>query len=205
MVGVFEESNVPAGDKRRPTGIAGLDFQLGGGFPSGTSIVISGTPLSGVEVMARQFWEAGNAEGSYLMMDAPPEEGMTALSRSADPDSLVQQMKGEWIVIDSLSTIIIEQGIDEAVSMLHDRISHILKSGANVLFILYAAIHTPVEITRVMRAADIYISMEEEKHGNEIERRLSIHKIRGIAVPSRIFPYDIGAKEIELSTTARVV
>ncbi len=57
----------------------------------------------------------------------------------------------------------------------------------------------------MMRAADVFIVLRQEIHGNEFERTLAIEKIRGANVPQRVIPYHIIAKGLELSTTSRVV
>jgi KaiC/GvpD/RAD55 family RecA-like ATPase len=189
---------------KRSTGISGLDFQLGGGFPIGTSIVVYGNPLTGLDRFARQFWKADGNDSSYLMIDAMPEEGMIEV-KDLQPENLKTLMKGERIVIDSLSSIIQEKGIDEAAHLITKGIDGLRKNGTNVMFILYRDVHTAFEEMRVMREAEIFISLREEAHQNEIERKLTIHKIPSMDVPSRVFPYLIRNDGIELSTTDRVV
>ena len=66
---------------------------LNGGVPSGTRIIISGSPLSGLELLAQQFWQAGEEGGTYLMLDAVPEEGMTD-ARGMDAAALAGAMQG---------------------------------------------------------------------------------------------------------------
>ena len=72
---------------RRTTGVTGLDFPLDGGFPTGTSIIVYGHPLSGVDLMAKQFWkpesDESKEEGIYLVLDEDPESGMVEAAASA--------------------------------------------------------------------------------------------------------------------------
>ncbi len=189
---------------RRSTGIAGLDFQLGGGFPEGTSIVVYGGPLTGSDRMAKQFWQADERESKYFMIDSAVEEGMIDVL-GTKPEDLIQAMKGERIVVDSLSSIILEEGIDVALRLLTDGIGTMKEAGGNALFLMYAGLHTPMEEVRIMRAADVFLTLLEEYHGNTIERKLIINKLLYSDVPSRIFPYNIMDFGLELSTTARVV
>lgn len=190
--------------QRRSTGITGLDFQLGGGFPEGTSIVIFGSPLTGSDRMAKQFWQADERESRYFMIDSFVEEGMIDVL-STKPEDLIEAMKGDRIVVDSLSSIILEEGIDVALRLLTDGISAVKAAGGNALFLLYDGLHTRMDEIRVMRAADIFITLLEEYHGNTIERKLIINKLLYTDVPSRIYPYNIMDFGLELSTTARVV
>lgn len=193
-----------ANTTRRSTGIAGLDLALDGGFPPGTRIIIFGAPLSGLELLAQQFWQSENQSGSYLMLDAVPEEGMTD-ARDMDAVALAEAMQGERVIVDSLSTLILKRGIDAAVEFILEDTRGIVEQGATVVYLLYTGLHSPLEEARMMRAADIFITLRHQIHGNEFERTLAIEKYRGANVPQRVIPYHIVAKGLELSTTSRVV
>ncbi|MBP2132904.1 KaiC/GvpD/RAD55 family RecA-like ATPase [Methanomicrobium sp. W14] len=189
----------------RSTGIVGLDFQLGGGIPVGKSLIVFGSPLSGCELFAEQFWLADKSKKStYLMIDSTPKEGMTG-SSVMNPDDMAAEIKGEWVVVDSLSTIILKYGIEAAVSFIDHGIKSITEKNGNVLFVLYSGIHTPEEVMKVIRRSDIFITLSGSFHGNEIERNLTVNKISGQDVPKRAYPYDIMSWGIELSTTGRVI
>ncbi len=190
--------------KKRSTGIAGLDLTLDGGFPIGTRIIVYGSVLSGLENLARQFWKTDDDTGLYLMLDAEPAAGMCD-ARELSLKELAAAMQGDRIVVDSLSTLIHNYGINAAAEFLTRATARLTQQGANVLFLLYKGIHTPIEEVCLMRAADVVIVMRQEVHGNEFERTLAIEKIRGMQVPARAVPYNITSKGIELSTTTRVV
>ena len=189
---------------RRSTGIIGLDLALNGGLPPHAHVIVSGLPLSGLELLAEQFWKSGEQEGTYLMLDAAPQEGMTD-ARGMDPVALAGAMQGDRIVVDSLSTLIGKWGIDATTRFILDDTREVIERGATIIYLLYTGLHSPVEEARVMRAADVFISLRQEIHGNEFERTLAIEKLRGANVPQRVIPYHIIAKGLELSTTSRVV
>lgn len=189
---------------RQSTGIAGLDLALDGGFPPGSRIIISGSPLSGLELLAQQFWQAEEGSGTYLMLDAVPLEGMTD-ARGMDAAALVGAMQGERNVVDSLSTLISAWGIDAAAGFVAEDTRTLIEGGATIAYLLYTGLHTPHEEARLMRAADVFITLRHQIHGNEFERTLAIEKIRGSEVPQRVIPYHITAEGLELSTTSRVV
>lgn len=193
-----------ANTTRRSTGIAGLDLALDGGFPPGTRIIISGSPLSGLELLAQQFWQAGEKTGTYLMLDAVPTEEMTD-ARGMDAVTLAGAMQGERIVVDSLSTLIADRGINAATRFVLEDTRGIVDSGATIVYLLYTGLHSPLEEARMMRAADIYMTLRHQVHGNEFERTLAIEKLKGADVPQRVIPYHIIARGLELSTTSRVV
>ena len=190
--------------KKRTTGIVGLNLLLDGGFPQGTIIMVYGTALSGVDLAAIQFWKVEGDEGTYLMNDGDVETGMVDATE-LHPEMYLPQMIGGRIVIDSLSTIIIRYGIDGALKFLRLAREEIKKRGANIIFVVYTGVHTPVEMTRIMRAADIVIEFKTEIHQNELERTLAVHKIRDSAAPQRLLPFIITDNGIEASTTSRVV
>jgi KaiC/GvpD/RAD55 family RecA-like ATPase len=79
------------------------------------------------------------------------------------------------------------------------------KRGANLMFIVYTNVHSPVEMTRIMRAADLVLELKTDIHQSEIERTLAVHKIRDAAAPQRLLPFIITEHGIEASTTSRVV
>ena len=191
--------------KKRTTGIVGLNLLLDGGFPEGTLVMIYGTPLAGVDLAANQFWKAeGGEEGTYLMNDGDIEIGMIDAT-DMHPEMYLTQMAGGRIVVDSLSTIVIKYGIEGALKFLRLAREEIRKRGANLVFVVYTGIHTPVEMTRIMRAADIVIEYKTDVHQSEIERTLAVHKIRDAAAPQRLLPFIITERGIEASTTSRVV
>ncbi|MGD1005044.1 MAG: ATPase domain-containing protein [Methanoregulaceae archaeon] len=200
----LEDVPISGKPKKRSTGIVGLNLLLDGGFPTGTTIMIYGTALSGVDIAAKQFWKVEGEEGTYIMNDGDVDVGMFDAT-DIHPEMYLPQMAGGRIVIDSLSMIVIKYGIEEALKFLSLARQEIRKRGANMLYIVYTGVHTPVEMTRLMRAADVVIELNSETHQNEIERTLSVHKIKDAAAPSRMLPFIITDTGIEASTTSRVV
>lgn len=193
-----------AKDNRRSTGITGLDLAMEGGFPVGTAIVVQGSPLTGIDHMARQFWGMDSNSGSYLMIDGEVETGMIKAA-GMTTDQLADLCKGDRVVVDSLSTIIKSYGIDSALSFLEKVKGEISTRNANLMLLLYTDLHTAQEEIRIMRMADVVIELKEVIFMNEIERQLAVHKIRRGQVPKRLIPFNITEKGIELSTTSRVV
>ena len=190
--------------KKRSTGIVGLNLLLDGGFPVGTTIMVYGTPIAGVDLAALQFWKVDGEEGTYLMNDGDVESGMIDASE-LHPEMYMTQMAGSRIVVDSLSNIIIKYGIEEALKFLRLARDEMRKRGSNIMFIVYSGIHEPVEMTRIMRAADVVIEFGSEVHQAEIERTLAVQKMREGASPRRLLPFIITENGIEASTTSRVV
>ncbi|MDO9323668.1 MAG: ATPase domain-containing protein [Methanoregula sp.] len=201
----IQDISVSGKVKKRTTGIVGLNLLLDGGFPEGTLIMIYGTPVAGVDLSAKQFWQAdGGEEGTYLINEGDVEVGMID-ALDLHPDMYIPQMAGKRIIVDSLSTIIIKYGIEEALKFLKKTREEMKQRGANLLFIVYTGIHTPMEMTRIMRASDLVIEFKTDIHQSDIERTLAVHKIKDAAAPQRLLPFIITEKGIEASTTSRVV
>ena len=191
--------------EKRSTGVVGLDFQLEGGIPKGRSMIVFGEALSGCELFATQFWLADESkESSYLILDNIPGGGMI-WAGDFSIQELSAAMKGDWVVVDSLSTVILKYGIDAAVYLLTKGSEEIKENGGNILFIMYRGVHSPADEAKISRYSDIFITLFENLHGNEIERSLTINKIYGNDVRKRAYPYNIMSFGIELSTTGRVV
>ncbi len=200
----IEDVSISGKPKKRSTGIVGLNLLMEGGYPDGAIVMMYGTALSGVDIAAKQFWKVEGEEGTYLMNDGEIESGMIDATE-LHPEMYLPQMAGGRIVIDSLSTIVIKYGIDGALKFLHLAREEVRKRGANLVYIVYTGIHTPVEMTRLMRAADIVMELRTETSQNEIQRFLAVQKIKDAAAPSRMLPFIITDKGIEASTTSRVV
>ncbi len=193
-----------AKENKRSSGIMGLDQAMEGGFPMGTAIVVQGSPLTGIEHMARQFWSTEGETGVYLMIDTEPEEGMTD-ARMTDPSAFPGLYTSNRIVVDSLSSVILKYGIDAGLECLSTAKKDVAARNANILFTFYSDLHTPREEIQILRLADVIIELKEVIFMNEIERQLAVHKVKKMAVPKRLIPFNITEKGIELSTTSRVV
>lgn len=206
-----EQKNAPDGfladaeRKKRSTGIIGLNLLLDGGFPRGTLVMVYGSPVDGVDIAARQFWQTGDEEvGTYLVNDADPEVGMVNVS-DVHPSMYIQWLIGDRMVIDSLTSMVIRYGIDGTLQFLRQAREEIRQTGANIMFIVYTGVHTPVEMTRLMRLADIVIEFSSSISQAEIGRTLAVQKIKAAPAPQRLLPFIITDRGIEASTTSRVV
>jgi len=182
--------------------MAGLDNVLDGGFPRGTTILILGSSTSGLELMGRQFWEQ-EPGGTYLILDAEPDEGMVD-ARHLPPDRLATMMKGERVVIDSLSSIVKKYTIEITIQFLSICLRDTRKRGSNILFLCYRDVHDPMEMARIIRAVDIVLELGDINAGTDTVHVMAIRKNRGHQVPEEGIPYLITAKGLEPSTTRRV-
>jgi len=186
------------------TGIVGLNLLLEGGFPKGTVIMVHGTAVAGVDLAAQQFCNGGGGDsGTYVSPEELFEE--TGADATMNPAMLLELMKGTRTVVDSLSAIIERYGIEQTLFLLSLIKESVRLSHANLMFIVYSGVHTPMDMTRIMRVADVVIELKTDVQQAEIARTLAVQKIKGGPVPRRLLPFIITESGIEASTTQRVV
>lgn len=189
---------------RSSTGINGLDLALEGGFIPGSSILLIGSATSGLDRFARQFWAVSPQKRSFFMLDGYPEEGMV-YARTLPAQDIFQEEPGRGLVVDSLSTLIMKDGIDQVLRGIVACRPVILEAKEHAFFTLYRGLHAPYNEILLIRLCDTVIELHEELRGNEIIRALEIKKISGMQPPGRVLPFIVTEKGIELSTTSRVV
>ncbi len=89
---------------RAPSGIEGLDELMGGGFPKGKSIVVSGVPGSGKTTFCMEFLYKGIVDygepGVYVTLEESPESVMRNMMKfGMDFKSLAS--KGKIVLVDA--------------------------------------------------------------------------------------------------------
>ncbi|NLL09609.1 MAG: hypothetical protein GX268_01700 [Methanomicrobiales archaeon] len=189
---------------RNRTGINGFDLALDGGFLPGSTILLIGSATSGVDHFARQFWEVLPEHRRFFMLDGYLLDGMVH-ARGLTSAEIFAHIGDGGFIIDSLSTLIMREGIDPVLAGVVSCRATIQASRDNALFTLYEGLHAPYNEILLVRLCDVVIHLHEERHGNEIIRTLDVKKLTGLEPPGRLLPFIISGKGIELSTTSRVV
>jgi len=205
-----EESDDKAGTMirtyvgRNRTGINGFDLALDGGFLPGSTILVIGSATSGIDQFARQFWEILPEHRRFFMLDGYLLDGMVH-ARGLSTAEIFAHAGDGGLIIDSLSTLIMREGIDPVLAGVVSCRAIIQVSRDNALFTLYEGLHAPYNEILLIRLCDVVIHLHEDMHGNEIIRTLDVKKLTGLQPPGRLLPFIITGKGIELSTTSRVV
>jgi len=205
-----EESDDKAGTMvrtyvgRNRTGINGFDLALDGGFLPGSTILLIGSATSGIDQFARQFWEILPEHRRFFMLDGYLLDGMVH-ARGLSTAEIFAHAGDGGLIIDSLSTLIMREGIDPVLAGVVSCRATIRASRDNALFTLYEGLHAPYNEILLIRLCDVVIHLHEDMHGNEIIRTLDVKKLTGLQPPGRLLPFIITGKGIELSTTSRVV
>jgi len=205
-----EESDDKAGTMirtyvgRNRTGINGFDLALDGGFLPGSTILLIGSPTSGIDQFARQFWEILPEHRRFFMLDGYLTDGMIHARGMTSADIFANAGNG-GMVIDSLSTLIMQEGIEPVIAGVVSCRAGIQASRDNAFFTLYEGLHAPYNEILLIRLCDVVIHLHEERHGSENVKTLDVKKMTGLQPPGRLLPFIVTGKGIELSTTSRVV
>lgn len=189
---------------RNRTGINGFDLALDGGFLPGSTVLLIGSSTSGIDQFARQFWEILPEHRRFFMLDGYLLDGMVH-ARSLSTTEIFAHAGDGGLIIDSLSTLIMREGIEPVLAGVVSCRSTIQASRDNALFTMYEGLHAPYNEILLVRLCDVVIHLHEDMHGNEIIRTLNVKKLTGLQPPGRLLPFIITGKGIELSTTSRVV
>lgn len=100
---------------RRSTGVLGLDEMLGGGIPTGYSVMIAGPSGSGKTVLATQFIREGIARGEcgvIALFEKPPTEYLATIPSSQGLSELVGSGKLEMLYLRPLD-LSVDETMDE--------------------------------------------------------------------------------------------
>lgn len=93
--------------KRVKTGIEGLDEVMGGGYPAGTNILVTGASGTGKTIFCAQFLYKGlrdfNEHGIYVTLEERPEDLRNEM-QSLGWDFKKYEDEGKLIIVDAAST-----------------------------------------------------------------------------------------------------
>ncbi|MCD5409322.1 MAG: hypothetical protein LRZ87_00930 [Methanocellales archaeon] len=78
-------------------------------------------------------------------------------------------------------------------------------TGGLHLLLMTKGIHDTIAENIMKHVADGVFELVIREKGDRLERSIIIRKLRGMPTPTKIFPYIIGHKGIELDTTTRVL
>lgn len=108
--------------KRVPTGIAGFDKLISGGFPENFVVLLAGTPGTGKSIFSLEYLYNGasvfNEKGVYITLEQPVEDlKKQALQFGWDFDVLEQEGKVIMKRIDALS---VEETVKAVAKIVHE-------------------------------------------------------------------------------------
>ncbi len=189
------------GNQFLPSGIDALDRQLFGGYPAGSVVLLVGSPVSGLELIAKQFCR-NDSDAVYLMMGSETEEGMIN-GREMDVDECLAACTGTRNVVDSVTTLSDRCGREETLRFLQIIRQRLRTSGGVLIGTLYPGVLLPLTEALVLRSADIVIECSVIDHANSISRTCVVRKKTG-EVQDQILQYVVKEQGIEMVPTERV-
>jgi len=209
------------------TGIPGFDELLRGGLPPNV-ILLLGSSGSGSEVFAEQvlYNRALEGEVTYFTVHKPPElikdemtlygwnvsllkEGSWRFGNLGRAKSLGRVVSEEikqrrWVVVDSLSELLLTYGIQEIIALLKSMSSDNRESEGLHFLLLTEGMQDSKLETTLEHFADGVISFTVAWETEILSRRMTIKKIRGALVPARSLLYSVGETGLTIETARRI-
>ena len=109
------------GEKRK-TGITGLDAMLGGGIPSGYSVLVVGPSGSGKTILSTQFIREGiknNERGVIAVFEKRPDEYLTTAPCATELEQLVKDGKLKMLYLRPLD-LSVDETMEELAAAVRD-------------------------------------------------------------------------------------
>ena len=182
------------GDRKR-TGIVPLDRKLGGGIPTGSTVLFTAPPASQAELILASI--AGQHETLYLATERPDESVRATLEQNRSRDEAVhvshvdntdplgdvyRQLREatlpDVVVVDRIETLEREGG-DGYRSLLETLTQKARATDTVVVLHGTDSGATTSERERTAYVADIVFELETEFDGNTLTNRLFVPKFRG--------------------------
>ena len=110
-------------DRRLPTGVPGLDELMGGGIPSGYSVLLAGPSGSGKTVLSNQFLVEGVAQGEngiVAVFEKRPSDYLQTTPKRAEFEQMVKDKKLEVVYLRPL-----DLSIDETLLELRSAVERV--------------------------------------------------------------------------------
>jgi circadian clock protein KaiC len=107
----------------KKTGIRGLDEMLGGGIPTGYSVLVAGPSGSGKTTLATQFILEGAARGEpgiIAVFERRPKQYLKTISRGADVERLIGEDRIQFMHFQPL-----DLSVDETIEDLHGSVTRV--------------------------------------------------------------------------------
>jgi len=215
------------------TWIEGLDQILGGGLPEKNIVLIIGEPGSGYDVFAQQILYQNvlhNGKAAYFSTTRAPdiiredletfgwnlaslEESSNWLFFDTHVPNVVQVLmekipsvmaEGRWVLIDSLSYLILTKKHQSAVDVVERLSESANKYGGIHFLLLTQKMHTPEIETTIQHFADGVIEFTAQEASGGIDRRMRIKKMRRAVYEPRLIPFNITDHGITIETAVRI-
>jgi KaiC/GvpD/RAD55 family RecA-like ATPase len=206
---------------------------LGGGLPDKSVVLMSGEPGSGYDILAQQIVCQHALHGekvAYFLTSRSPdilkedlatfdwdisrlvEQGNWVFNQIAVDDAvqvLAEKIpkavsEGNWVIIDSLSYLILTQSYRAVVKTVELLLDNAQKHGGIHFLLLTKAMHDSETDVTMQHLVDGVIEFSAQETTVGIDRRIRIKKMRRAVCEPRLIPFNITDHGITIETAVRI-
>jgi len=207
---------------------------LGGGLPDKSVVVMTGEPGSGYDILAQQImyhhafrnekvayfstsrsldtvkedfstfgWDIVplQEKGSWIFHQASVTDAMHVLKEDI-PKAIAE---GRWILLDSLSYLVLTQKYYSVVQTVELLLENARKHGGIHFLLLTQKMHDTETETTMQHLADGVMEFTAHETAGGIDRRIRIKKMRRAVYEPRLIPFNITERGITIETAVRIV
>jgi len=213
--------------------IDGLDEMLGGGLPDKSVVLMTGEPGSGYDILAQQIMyqrALHNEKVAYFSTSrspdtlkedlatygwniAPLEEQGKWIFHQVSVANAIQVLtekipqtvaEGRWMIIDSLSYLILTQKYYPVVQAVELLLDNARKHGGVHFLLLTQRMHDAETETTMQHLADGVMEFSAQETTGGIDRRIRIKKMRRAVYEPKLIPFNITEHGITIETAVRI-
>jgi len=213
--------------------IEGLDEMLGGGLPDKSVVLMTGEPGSGYDVLAQQIMyqhALHNEKIAYFITSrspdtlrddlatfgwnvAPLEEQGKWIFHQVSVANAIQVLnenipqavsEGRWVLIDSLSYLILTQKYQSVVQTVEQLLDSSRKHGGIHFLLQTQKMHDTETETTMQHLVDGVMEFSSQETAGGIDRRIRMKKMRRAVYEPRLIPFNITERGITIETAVRI-
>jgi len=206
---------------------------LGGGLPDKSVVLMIGEPGSGYDILAQQIMyqhALRNEKVAYFSTSrspdtlredlatfgwnvAPLEEQGKWIFHQVSVEGAIQVLtekipqtvsEGRWLLIDSLSYLILTQKYSSVVRTVELLLDSARKHGGIHFLLLTQKMHDSETETTMQHLADGVMEFSAYESAGGIDRRIRIKKMRRAVYEPRLIPFNITEHGITIETAVRI-
>jgi len=206
---------------------------LGGGLPDKSVVLMTGEPGSGYDILAQQIMcqhALHNEKVAYFSTSRSPEtlredlatfgwnvapleeQGKWIFHQVSVTDAFqvltekipVSISEGRWVLVDSLSYLILTQKYYSVVQTAELLLDCARKHGGIHFVLLTQKMHDTETETTMQHLADGVMEFLAQETAGGIDRRIRIKKMRRAVYEPRLIPFNITERGITIETAVRI-
>ncbi|MEK6986080.1 MAG: RAD55 family ATPase [Candidatus Thermoplasmatota archaeon] len=207
--------------ERLSTGLAGLDAQLGGGYPPGTVHLLVSEPMNALELFCYHFAAGGTkpgqakGEGSQYVTTAKlageVKAGITQVGGDASEVTIEPltlkgppNVTGSRYILDCFSEYVLDQGWDKAFKRLQVLAQQARAAKTLLLVTVVPDLHDAAQLARLKLLADGVLDLGFDRQGFGLYPYLKVTKMKGVPDSARFLLFKETERGLFMESTRRV-